>query len=66
MVKSVDQIVKGLNKIVTQLQTNIKACSGEVATQLSYKLTAESNMNKAHKEGERAVRIHDKIKELIK
>lgn len=66
MAKSVDQIVKGLSKVVTQLQANIKACSEEVATQLNYKLKAESNMNKAHKEGERAVRIRDKIKELLK
>jgi hypothetical protein len=66
MTKSVDKIVKGLEKLATQLQACVIAC-GETMKLEDHALSqAEIRLNKASAEKMRAIRIRDKIKELIK
>lgn len=66
MAKSVDKIVKSLDKIATQLQACVVSCGDEMVVQEEKMALAQNSFNVANNEAARAKRIHDKIKELIK
>lgn len=65
MVKSVNKIVKGLEKLVVQLEDCATKCYNEVNVQHDIILTAKIKQSVANSERERAQRIADKLKELI-
>ena len=66
MAKSVDKIVKGLEKMVIQLGICIDSCITEMATQGSVITEAKAKWKFSDEERERDRRIQDKITELIK
>jgi len=66
MSKSVDKIVKSLDRLVTQLQVCIISCGVEAESQRLISLGAQVRLSNAKIEQDRAMRIRDKIKELIK
>ena len=66
MAKSVDKIVKGLEKLSNQLQACVVSCGEEMSVQTMNKNKAELAWKAFNLERDRAKRICDKIKELIK
>ncbi len=65
MVKSVDKIVKGLHKLVIQLEACVTKCCDEVAVQQGIISVAKTKQTDANFERERAQRIQSKLAELI-
>lgn len=65
MVKSVDKIVKGLSKLVTQLEDCVAKCYNEDTVQQGIISVAKTKQNDARFESERAQRICTKLKGLI-
>ncbi len=65
MVKSVDKIVKGLEKLVNQLDMCASLCVKKMGEQEGIKLRAQADWDVARNERDRAARIKTKLAELI-
>lgn len=65
MAKSVDRIVKGLEKLVNQLADCVDGCSTEMVLQKSAIYDAQEKFDVANEERNRAKRIRNKLTELI-
>ncbi len=66
MAKSVDKIVKELEKLSNQLQACVVECGSKMSEETTAIAQANVRHSKASNERDRAMRIRDKIKELIK
>ena len=66
MAKNVDKIVKGVEKLIDQLGVCIDNCLTEIATHGGVISRAQAKWKIANGEIDRARRIQDKLRELIK
>ncbi len=64
--KKVNQIVKSLSKIIVQLEKCVKNCNTEISDCKKEIARVSTLSAQAQSEQDHAVRIRDKLKELIK
>ena len=66
MAKSVDKIVKGINKMIKQLEGHAVVCSEEMQEAHNRIAIAKNIQRLAELERDRANRIADKLSEIVK